>query len=170
MKTALELLWLGLRGVLFTLAALVMFIEEWGWRPLTEWAARLARWWPLARLEERIRRVTPRTALLLFLVPALALFPVKLFAVWLIHVGRPGVGVAAIVAAKVIGTALVGRLFIITETQLVQYAWFARALAWWRETKLRIAQTLRSSIVWRAVSRSRRRLSVWMRRMLHQAR
>ena len=61
--TPLRWLWLALRGVLLALAALVMFIEEWGWRPLTAWAARLARWPPLARLEARIRTLPPAAAL-----------------------------------------------------------------------------------------------------------
>ena len=75
MKPVLALLWRPVRAVLLALAALVLAIEEWGWRPLTAWAARLARWAPVARLEAHIRSASPRTALLLFLVPAAALFP-----------------------------------------------------------------------------------------------
>jgi hypothetical protein len=107
----LRWLWRGLRGLLLVLAAIVLFIEEWGWRPLTAWAARLASWPPLARLEAHIVALPPRWALALFIVPAIALFPVKLVALWLIHLGRTTLGVAVIVAAKLIGTALVGRLF-----------------------------------------------------------
>ena len=33
---------------------------------------------------------------------------------------------AVIVAAKLLGTALVGRLFILTESQLTQFAWLVR--------------------------------------------
>ena len=39
----------------------------------------------------------------------------------------PGLGVFVIVAAKVLGTACVGRLFILVEPQLMTFAWFARA-------------------------------------------
>ena len=41
-----------------------------GWRPLTACMAWLAKWPPLARLEAAIRGVSPRWALVLFIVPA----------------------------------------------------------------------------------------------------
>jgi hypothetical protein len=165
MKTAFALLWRVLRAVLLAFAALVLAIEEWGWRPLSAWAGRLARWAPFARLEARIRRASPRTALLLFLVPAAALFPVKLLALWCIHIGRAVLGVSIIVAAKLLGTALVGRLFVITEPQLMTYRWFARALGWWRLTKLRVKLALRRSAGWQAAARARRRIAMLLRRI-----
>ena len=48
-----RLLWRFVRGVLLVLAAIVLFIEEWGWQPLSAWAARLTRWPPLAGLHKR---------------------------------------------------------------------------------------------------------------------
>ena len=61
------------------------------------------------------------------------LFPLKLLALWLIGQGQTGLGIAIIVAAKLLGTALVGRLFVLVEPQLMTFAWFARALSWWRD-------------------------------------
>ena len=162
--TVFKVLWRLARGLLLTLAAVVIFIEEWGFRPLTAWATRLAKWPPLARLEARIQAVPPRVALALFLVPALLLFPIKLLALWFIHQGRTVLGVMVIVAAKVLGTALVGRLFILTEAQLMHFAWFARALAWWRATKERVKAALRGSGAWRAARTAARRGRVWLRR------
>ena len=156
-------LWRVLRGVLLTLAAIVLFIEEWGWRPLTALAARIARWPPLARFEARIARVPPRFALVLFLVPAVLLFPIKLLALWLIHEGRAVLGVGVIVAAKVLGTALVGRLFVLTEPQLMQFVWFARAMNWWIATKQRLKALVVGSTAWRAVRDATRRLRAWLR-------
>ncbi|MFT3954013.1 MAG: hypothetical protein QM722_06355 [Piscinibacter sp.] len=155
----------ALRGVLLALAALVLFIEEWGWRPLTAWAARLAQWPPLARLEARIQRLPPKAALALFLVPAVVLFPVKLLALWAIHQGHALLGVAVIVAAKLLGTALVGRLFILTEAQLTQFAWFAAALDWWRRTKERIRAAVHVSPLWQGLRASVRRWRLWWRRL-----
>lgn len=152
------------RGVLLALAAAVLFLEEWGWRPLTAWAARLAQWPPLARLEARIRRASPAAALAMFLVPAVALFPVKLLALWAIHQGQTLPGVLVIVAAKLLGTAFVGRLFILTEPQLTQFAWFAAALGWWRRTKQRVHEALAAWAPWRRVrALSRRWRRVWSR-------
>lgn len=168
MKTLLKWLWRVLRGILLALAALVLFIEEWGWRPLTAWVARLAKWPPLAQLERWIAALPPKGALLLFLVPAVALFPIKLLALWLIHIGRGTLGLLVIIAAKLLGTALVGRLFILTERQLVQFAWFARSLAWWRATKLRVRAAIERVRAWRIARASARRWRGWIRRLLHR--
>ena len=164
-KSMFKAVWRPVRGLLLALAAVVIFIEEWGWRPLTALAARVARWPPLARLEARIQALPPRWALALFLVPAVLLFPIKLLALWFIHQGRTALGVAVIVLAKLVGTALVGRLFILTEQQLTHYAWFARALAWWRETKARVKAAVRGSTAWRAARAASRRGRLWLRRI-----
>jgi len=157
-------LWRAIRAVLLGLAAIVLLIEEWGWEPLTRWAARMTRWAPLQRLEERIRALPPKGAILLFLIPAVALFPIKLLALWLIHLGRAVLGVVVILAAKLLGTALVGRLFIITEPQLMQFAWFARALNWWRALKLRVKEALRRWPLRRALRIAARRWRTRLRR------
>jgi energy-coupling factor transporter transmembrane protein EcfT len=153
-----------LRGVLLALAAAILFIEEWGWRPLTACLAWLAKWPPLARLEAAIRGVSPRWALVLFIVPATLLFPIKLVALWFIHEGHAAWGLAVIVAAKLLGTALVGRLFVLTESQLMQFAWFVRALSWWRATKERVTAAVKGTASWRAAQVLMRRVRVLFRR------
>ena len=153
-----------LRGVLLILAAAILFIEEWGWRPLTACMAWLAKWPPLARLEAAIRGVSPRWALVLFIVPATLLFPIKLVALWLIHEGHAALGLAVIVAAKLLGTALVGRLFVLTERQLMQFEWFVRALNWWRATKERVKAAVKRSASWRAAQALTRRVRILFRR------
>lgn len=160
----LRLPWRLLRGVLLALAAVILFIEEWGWRPLTAFVARLAAWPPLARFEALVRAAPPRIALLLFLAPAVALFPIKLLALWVIHRGHALLGITVIVVAKLLGTAIVGRLFILTEVQLMRFAWFARALLWWRATKQRVMEALRRSAAWRAARRLKTRWRAWRRR------
>jgi hypothetical protein len=164
MTSLLHALRRGLRAVLLALAAVVIFIEEWGWRPLVGCVAWIARWPPLARVEALLRRAPPPVALVLFLVPAVLLFPVKLAALWLIHAGQTTLGLAVIVGAKVLGTALVGRLFVLTESQLMHYTWFARALGWWRATKERVKAAVHRSSAWRAASVLRRRVKVMLRR------
>ena len=156
-------LWRVLRGVLLALAWIVLFIEEWGWRPLTALVAWIDRWPPLARFEARIARVPPRFALVLFLVPAVLLFPIKLLALWLIHEGRPVLGISVIVVAKLLGTALVGRLFMLTEPQLMQFAWFARAMNWWIATKERLRALVVGRTAWRAARYAMRRARAWLR-------
>ena len=160
----LRLFWRLVRGVLLALAAALMFFEEWGWRPLTAWAARMAQWPPIARLEVRIQQLSPGLALALFVLPSVLLLPVKLLALALIQGGQAGLGLVVILVAKLLGTALVGRLFILTESQLMHFGWFARALGWWRATKERVKAAVRASLAWRAVRASRRKLRMWFRR------
>ena len=160
----LKWVWRALRAVLLALAALVLLIEELGWRPLSRWLARWAHWPPLARLEARIRKLRPYAALSFFAVPMLTLFPLKLLALWLIHRGQTAIGIAVIVLAKVVGTALAGRLFVLTESQLRQFSWFNSALNWWLGTKARLRQLLKNSSVWRAARRFGKQVSMRLRR------
>lgn len=159
------------RALLLPPAAAIVFIEEWGWRPLAALLARLGRFLPVARLEALIRRAPPRLALALFLVPAVLLFPIKLLALWLIEDGRAMLGLSVIVATKLVGTAVVGRLFVLLEPKLMQFAWFARAVAAWQALKARIRAALHRSPWWqtvrdaaRAAGRSLRSVRVRLRR------
>ena len=160
-------LWHVLRGFALVFAAIVLFVEEWGWRPLTAMAARLARWPPVARLEARIVTVPRRLALLLFLAPATLLFPLKIAALWFIDKGRPELGLFLIVLAKGLGTAFVGRLFILLEPQLMSFAWFARSVRWWRRTKNAVHDAVRTSRLWRRASVARRAWRMWLARISH---
>ena len=159
--------WRLLRGLALGLAAIILFVEEWGWRPLTALAAAIAKWPPLSRLEAHIVAAPPRRALFLFLAPAVLLFPLKIAALWLIDKGRAELGVFLIVVAKVVGTAIVGRLFILLEPQLMTFGWFARAVDWWRRTKGAVHDALRASIFWRKVRVARRAWRLWLGRMTH---
>ncbi len=159
-------MWRPLRFVLLALLVVVIFVEEWGWRPLVALAAAIARWPPLAVLERRIRAAPRHVALALFLVPAIALIPVKLGAVWLIQDGRASLGIAVIVAAKVVGTAFVGRLFVLVEKQLMTFPWFVRGMAFWQSTRDRVMAALRQSVLWRSARAVRRVARRWLNRLI----
>jgi hypothetical protein len=77
----------------------------------------------------------PYAALLVFFAPMVALFPVKVFGLWLIGEGRGFLGVGIIVVAKVAGTAVVARLFMLTHPALMQLPWFARLYGRWTAWK-----------------------------------
>ncbi|MFX9008085.1 hypothetical protein ABTN33_19365, partial [Acinetobacter baumannii] len=62
-RKGLRVLAVGLRGLLQILLALLIVLEEWGWRPLADLLAWIARWRPLAELETRIARLPPYAAL-----------------------------------------------------------------------------------------------------------
>ncbi|MCB1980185.1 MAG: hypothetical protein KDF25_12670 [Burkholderiaceae bacterium] len=147
--------------------ALVILFEEWGWEPLQRALAWIGRWPGLRWIESAVRRAPPWLALVLFFVPALALLPVKLLALWLIGEGHALTGLAVILLAKLVGTAIVARLFTLTQPALMQLVWFARWYGRWSLWKDRLLAQVRASAPWRmarAIKRTLRRITTrWMR-------
>ena len=152
-------------GFGFVVGLIVLF-EEWGWEPLQAALGRLARWPPLAWVERLLQRLPPYGALAVFAVPGLALLPVKLGALALITRGHALGGLVLIVAAKVIGTAIVARLFTLMQPALMQLGWFARGYARWTVWKAHWMGRVRASAAWQAAIRWRRRVQRVLRRML----
>ncbi len=147
----------------FVLAMIILF-EEWGWEALQALAERIGRWPPLRWLEGRISRLPPWGALVAYFVPALALLPVKLGALWLVGSGHALAGLVVIVAAKVAGTALLARLFALTKPALMRLPWFARGYERWRAWKLALLARVRASRAWRAAAAWKRRMrAAWER-------
>lgn len=145
--------WAAARPVLRTafevLLALIIVFEEWGWRPLADLLGRLARWRPWAALEAGIIRLPPYAALVVFALPTLLLLPLKFLALMLIAKGQVLLAGALFVAAKVVATALIARLFMLTQPALMQIAWFAWAhdtVMPWKEA---LTARVRASWTWR---------------------
>lgn len=146
------------------LLALVILFEEWGWEPLQRWLARIGQWPGFRWIEAAVRALPPYAALALFGVPALLLLPVKLLALWLISLGHTGLGLLIILAAKVVGTAVVARLFALTQPALMRLAWFARGYTRWTAWKDQLLAQVRASLIWRTARVTRRRLQhAWAR-------
>jgi hypothetical protein len=93
----------------------------------------------VGRFERRVASLGPRWAFALLLVPALALLPVKIGALWLLALGRVAAGLAILLVAKIVGTAAVARLFVLTRPQLMRLPWFARARRRWAAWRARRA-------------------------------
>jgi hypothetical protein len=144
------------RMLSWPLALLILF-EEWGWEPLQRAFMRIAHALGLQGLEQRIRRLPPYAALGVFAVPTLMLVPVKLLALWLIGIGQVMLGALVIIAAKVVGTAVVARLFTLTQPALMRLAWFARAYARWMAFKEALLRQVRMSWPWRWARVTKRR-------------
>ena len=140
------------------LLALLILFEEWGWEPLHRLLARLGRLPVLRQLEAAIARLPPHAALVVFLVPALALLPIKLLALGLIAQGQRVLGLAVIVVAKLVGTAVVARLFALTQPALMQLPWFARAYGRWSAWKAALLAQVRATWAWRVARVVRRRV------------
>ena len=130
--------------------ALVVMFYEWGWQSLAHVFDRLARlsFWQV--LEQRIRGLPPWAALVLFVLPSVTLLPVKLSALWLVAQGYKAAGVLLILVAKVAGTAIVARLFTLTQPALLRIKWFAAIYRWLVPWKDAWMNAIRASWPWRA--------------------
>ena len=115
------------RGFFALLLALWIFLEEWVWDAMLAFMAWLARLPPVHWAESRIARLPPPAALIFFIVPAAILLPFKLAAFRLIAQGHGLYGLWVFVVAKVIGTALLARIFSLTKPALLTINWFNRA-------------------------------------------
>ena len=154
-----------LKSLLHALAtlvlALILLFEEWGWEPLANALARLARLPFWAWVERRIQRLPPWGALILFFVPLMVLFPVKLLALYLFGVGKKALGLGLLIGAKLVGTAIVARLFQLTEPALMQFAWFARWYPRWKHWKDALTNQIRASAIWLQGRKLKARVRAW---------
>lgn len=160
-RRAIGQAWRLLQRSLGALLALLVLFEEWGWAPLQRGLAWLGRWPPLRWLELAIARLPPAGAMAVFVLPMLALLPVKLGALWLIAQGQVLTGVLLVLAAKVLGTALVARLFTLTRPTLMGLPWFFSACARWLHIRAWLIAQVHATWAWRA-GRAASRL--WLRR------
>lgn len=155
-----------LRWLFRAVLALLILFEEWGWEPLRRAFALLARLPVIRQFEALLRRLPPRWAFVVLVLPSLLILPVKLLALWLVAEGRVTLGVAVIIAAKLIGTALLAWLFQLIQPALMQLGWFARLHARWTAWKAELLAWVRASAVWRAA----RAIKLRVKRLFRRAR
>ncbi len=146
-------LWSAVRPVVSVLlqvaAALILIFEEWGWKPLAEAMASLARFRPWAMLETWIASLPPYGALLVFALPTTILLPLKFFSIWLLAHSYFLTAGALFIAAKIASTALIARIFLLTRPALMQIGWFARAYNKFVPWKDALFARIRASYSWR---------------------
>jgi len=152
-----------LRSAFAFVVALLILFEEWGWEPLQALLGRIAAWLRIAWLERWLARLPPYAALAVFAVPGLMLLPLKLLAVALVARGQAWMGLLLIVGAKLVGTAIVARLFTLLRPALLRLAWFARMHGRWLAWKAELLAQLRASAAWRAVAAMKHRLLAALR-------
>src|SRR5215510_4857669 len=108
------------------IAAIVILFEEWLWDDLQRVAAAIGRLPLFRQIESFIAGAPPYVALALFAAPSLLLIPVKLVALYFIAHGQPALGLMAVICAKIVGTALIARIYALTHSNLLRISWFAR--------------------------------------------
>ena len=155
-----------LRWLVRVVFALLILFEEWGWEPLRRVFALIAKLPVIRQVEALLKRLPPRWAFVVLVLPSLLILPVKLLAVWLVAEGRVTLGIAVIVAAKLIGTALLAWLFQLIQPALMQLPWFARVHARWTAWKAELLAWVRASAVWRGA----RAIKLRVKRLFRRAR
>lgn len=130
-------------------AALIVLFEEWGWRPLADLLGLIARLRIVARLELWIAGLPPYAALLVFALPTTILLPVKLIGLWLLSQGQALAAGGVLVGAKVVSTALVARIFMLTKPALMRIGWFAWSYGKFIPWKEALFARIRASWAWR---------------------
>ncbi len=152
-----------LAAPLILLAALIVLLEDWLWDDLLRLAVWLGRLPALRQIEALIVALPPYGALATFAAPSLLLVPVKLAALWFIAHGYASFGLLTVLAAKLVGTALVARIYALTETKLLTIAWFAALHERFVLFKARVYAALKATRIYQAVHQQKLRLQTWLR-------
>jgi len=144
----------------WVLLAVIFLIEAWLWDHLEPLVARVVTWIPLRAfkqwLAERVDTLSPAMTLIVFIVPIIPLFPLKLIGFWLLTHEYWLSAALTIVFAKFLGVGVAAFIFDVTRPKLLEMAWFeklydfvialrARATALVEPIKLRILEILRGS-------------------------
>jgi len=130
------------------LLAILLWLEDWLWEPLSV----LMRWigaLPIIRqIESLLRRAPPWLALACFAIPVLTLLPFKLVGLWLFGKGHYVLGGSVFIGAKVVGTAICARIFALTRDSLMRLAWFAQLWQWFVRLRAAVYERVRNHPAW----------------------
>ena len=129
--------------------ALLLLFWEWGWRPLSALLGQLKHLRLVARFEAWVVTLPPYPSLAIFALPAVAILPLKLLALWLIANGHTIYAALLFIGAKVVGTALVARLFVLLQPKLMSIAWFKHGYDTLMPWKEHAFAAIRASWAWR---------------------
>ncbi|QQO18716.1 hypothetical protein JJB98_01680 [Bradyrhizobium diazoefficiens] len=114
----------------WVLLAIVFLVEAWLWDHLEPIVARVVALIPLARfkswLAERVDALSPAMTLIVFAVPIIPLFPLKLVGLWLLTHEYWTSAVFTILFAKMLGVGVTAFVFDVTRDKLLEMHWFER--------------------------------------------
>jgi hypothetical protein len=142
----------------WVLLAVVFLIEAWLWDHLEPIVARIVALIPLRAfkqwLADRVDALSPAMTLIVFAVPVIPLFPLKLVGLWLLANEYWVSAAIVIVLGKFVGLGVTAFIFDVTRSKLMQMAWFkkvyefimamrAKAAALVEPIKQRIKEVLR---------------------------
>ena len=168
---------------LWVLLAIIFLIEAWLWdhlEPIVAWVVaviplRAFKHW----LAERVDSLSPAMTLIVFIVPIIPLFPLKLVGLWLLTHEHWVGAVFTMLFAKFLGVGVTAFVFDVTRPKLLEMSWFeklyefvmgvrAKAKALVDPIKARIVEMLRGD--GEGWSARTLRLIQRFRKSVHQAR
>ena len=114
----------------WVLLAIIFLIEAWLWDHLEPIVAKVVAAIPLRAfkqwLAERVDTLSPAMTLIVFIVPVLPLFPLKLVGLWLLTHEHWMSAVFTILFAKFLGVGVTAFLFDVTRSKLLEMVWFEK--------------------------------------------
>jgi hypothetical protein len=115
---------------LWVLLAIIFLIEAWLWDHLEPIVARVVAMIPLRAfkqwLSDRVDTLSPAMTLIVFIVPVVPLFPLKLVGLWLLTHEYWLSAIVTIIFAKFLGVGVAAFIFDVTRPKLLQMQWFER--------------------------------------------
>ena len=115
---------------IWVLLAIIFLIEAWLWdhlEPIVAWFVALI---PLRAfkqwLAERIDTLSPAMTLIVFIVPVIPAFPLKLVGFWLLTHEYWISAILTIIFAKFLGVGVAAFIFDVTRPKLLEMEWFER--------------------------------------------
>jgi hypothetical protein len=139
---------------LWVLLAIVFLIEAWLWdhlEPIVAWFVSII---PLRTfkqwLAERVDALSPAMTLIVFIVPVLPLFPLKLVGLWLLAHEYWASAVFTLLFAKFVGVGVTAFLFDVTRAKLLEMGWFEKLYEFTMELRAKakaLVDPLRQRIV-----------------------
>lgn len=115
---------------LWVFLAIVFLIEAWLWDHLEPVVARVVALIPLNALKrwlaKRVNSLSPALTLVVFAVPGVLLFPLKVAGLWLLAHHYWIAATLTVVFAKLLGVGVAAFIFDVTRPKLLQMAWFKR--------------------------------------------
>jgi hypothetical protein len=114
----------------WVLLAVIFLIEAWLWDHLEPIVARIVALIPLRAfkqwLAERVDTLSPAMTLIVFAVPVIPLFPLKLVGLWLLAHEYWLSAVTVILLGKFVGVGVTAFIFDVTRSKLLEMRWFER--------------------------------------------
>jgi len=115
---------------IWVLLAVIFLIEAWLWdhlEPIVAWVVDKIPLRPFKHwLAERVDTLSPAMTLIVFIVPVLPLFPLKLVGLWLLAHEYWMSAIFTILFAKFLGVGVTAFVFDVTRPKLLEMGWFER--------------------------------------------